>query len=309
MSIVLIFNNKDPKPWVQSLKKKLPKTAISVYPEVTNPEAVTFVVCWKADKNVLKKFPNLAVIQSVGASIDHITRNQTVHKNQIVTRIVDDNLSNDMWEFLLAAVMSNLKNMDLYSRQKSEKKWQQTGYHSLKHTTISIIGLGQIGALVAEKFAALGFVVKGWSTSPKNISNVACYAGQDELNTFLNDTDFLINILPLTAATENFLDKTVLKQIKKGGFLINVGRGEHLVEQDLVELLEVGHLSGALLDVFRVEPLPQDHVFWTLPKIQITPHVASLTNVASATTQIAENYKNFKSGKVLQHVVSIEKGY
>jgi glyoxylate/hydroxypyruvate reductase len=309
MSIVLIFNNKDPKPWAQYLTKKLPETAISIYPEVENPEAVTFAVCWKADKNVLQQFPNLGVIQSVGASIDHITRNQTVLNNQIVTRIVDENLSHDMWEFVLAAVMSNLKNLSLYGRQKEEKYWLPTGYGSIKNTTISILGLGQIGALVAKKFADLGFVVKGWSTSPKNIPNVACFSGQNALNPFLADTDFLINILPLTADTERFLDKNVLKQVKKGCFLINVGRGEHLVEPDLVELLETGHLSGALLDVFSVEPLPQDHVFWTHPKIQITPHVASLTNVASATTLIAENYKRFKSGEGLLHVVSIEKGY
>jgi glyoxylate/hydroxypyruvate reductase len=309
MSIILIFNNKDPKPWAQYLKEKLPETAIFIHPEVEVLEEVTFAVCWKADKNVLQKFPNLAVIQSVGASIDHITRHQTLLENQIVSRIVDDNLSNDMWEFLLAAVMSNLKNLTFYGRQKEGKQWQPKGYGSIKNTTISILGLGQIGALVAEKFAALGFVVKGWSTSPKNIPNVACFSGQDELKVFLNDTDFLINILPLTAATENFMDKNVLNQVKKGGFLINVGRGEHLVENDLVELLDAGHLSGALSDVFRIEPLPQDHVFWTHPKIQVTPHIASLTNVASATTQIAENYKAFISGKGLQHVVSIEKGY
>jgi glyoxylate/hydroxypyruvate reductase len=309
MSIILVFNNKDPKPWAHFLKEKLPETAISIHPEVENLEAVTFAVCWKADKNVLQKFPNLAVIQSVGASIDHITRNQILRENQIITRIVDDNLSNDMWEFLLAAVMSNLKNMAFYGLQKVEKKWQPTDYRAIKNTTISILGLGQIGTLVAEKFAALGFVVKGWSTSPKNIPNVACFAGQNTLETFLNNADFLINILPLTAATENFLDKNVLKQVKKGCFLINVGRGEHIVEEDLVELIDTGHLSGALLDVFRVEPLPQDHVFWTHPKIQITPHVASLTNIASATTLIAENYLNFTSGKGLQHVVSLEKGY
>ena len=309
MSIIIIFNNKDPKPWARLLQEKLPNTPISIYPEVKNAETVTFAVCWKADKNVLQNFPNLAVIQSVGASIDHITRNQTLHENQIVTRIADDNLSNDMWEFVLAAVMSNLKNLSLYDEQKKQKNWQQTGYGLIKKTTISILGLGQIGALVAEKFAALGFVVKGWSTSPKHIPNVACYAGENELTPFLNDTDFLINILPLTAATESFMDKNRLKQIKKGGFLINVGRGEHLVEQDLVELLEEEHLSGALLDVFRTEPLPQDHVFWSHPKIQITPHVASLTNVDAATTLIAENYKNHVSGEALQYVVSLEKGY
>jgi glyoxylate/hydroxypyruvate reductase len=309
MSIVIIFNNKDPKPWAQSLKEKLPETTISVYPEVENPADVTFAICWKADKNVLLGFPNLAVIQSVGASIDHILRSQTVRENQIITRIVDENLSNDMWEFLLAAVMSNLKKLDIYALKKADKKWEPTQYATIKNTTISILGLGQIGSLVAQNFAALGFQVQGWSTSKKNIEHVTCYAGQNELEPFLKNTDFLINILPLTAETEGFLDKNVLKKIKKGSFLINVGRGEHLVEQDLIDLLDENYLSGALLDVFRVEPLPQDHAFWTYPKIQITPHIASLTNVESATTQIAENYKNHASGKALKHIVSVEKGY
>ncbi len=309
MSVIIIFNNKDPKPWAQYLKQKLPDTPIFVYPEVENRETVTFAVCWKADKNVLQNFPNLTVIQSVGASIDHITRNQMLHANQIVTRIVDDNLSNDMWEFVLAAVMSNLKKLPLYGGQKEQKKWQQTDYGLIKKTTVSILGLGQIGSLVAEKFASLGFVVKGWSRSPKNIPNVACFAGENELNSFLNDTDFLVNILPLTMATENLINKNVLLKLKKGGFLINVGRGEHLVEQDLIEILDENHLSGALLDVFRIEPLPPDHAFWTHPKIQITPHVASLTNVDAATTLIAENYKNHVSKKPLRHVVSLEKEY
>jgi glyoxylate/hydroxypyruvate reductase len=309
MSIVIIFNNKDPKPWAQTLKEKLPQTAISIYPEVAHPASVTFAICWKADKNVLLNFPNLAVVQSVGASIDHIVKNQTIQKNQIITRIVDDNLSNDMWEFLLAAVMSNLKNLDIYGRKKEDKKWEPSQYTTIKNTKISILGLGQIGALVAEKFASLGFDVHGWSLSEKNIKNVACHAGQNELKAFLKNTDFLINLLPLTAETENFLNKNVLKQLKKGGFLINVGRGEHLVEQDLVELLDENYLSGALLDVFRIEPLPKDHIFWTHPKIQITPHIASLTNIESATTQIAENYKNHTSGKALRHIVSLEKGY
>jgi glyoxylate/hydroxypyruvate reductase len=309
MSIVIIFNNKDPKPWAQSLKEKLPETTISIYPEVKNPESVTFAICWKANKNVLSNFPNLAVIQSVGASIDHIVGSQTVLENQIITRIVDENLSNDMWEFLLAAVMSNLKKLDIYARKKEEKRWEPTQYATIKNTTISILGLGQIGALVAEKFADLGFDVQGWSTSEKNIENVKCYVGQSELAVFLKNTDFLINILPLTVETDSILDKNVLKQIKKGGFLVNVGRGEHLVEQDLIELLDQNHLSGAFLDVFRVEPLPQDHIFWTHPKIQITPHIASLTNVESATAQIAENYKNHLSGKPIEYIVSVKKGY
>jgi glyoxylate/hydroxypyruvate reductase len=309
MSIVLIFNNKDPKPWVQSLQVKLPEIAIHVYPNISNTDWVDFAICWKPQLYVLQQFPNLKVIQSIGAGVDHITRTQFLRPEQVLTRIVDDNLTNDMWEFLLAAVLSNLKKLPFYAHQQTNKNWQPTRYGVIKNTTLSILGLGQIGAFVAAQFAALGFVVKGWSQSEKNIPNVQCFAGENGLSACLNDADFLINLLPLTTTTENILNKTTLKQTKKGSFLLNVGRGEHLVEADLLALLEENHLSGALLDVFRKEPLPEEHPFWTHPKIQMTPHIASLTNFESATTQIAQNYRNFKSGIALQNVVSHEKGY
>ena len=309
MSIVLIFNNKDPKNWADSLKEKLSETAIHVYPNVDNPDLVEFAICWKPNNYVLQQFPNLKIIQSIGAGVDHITRTQIIQPHQTLTRIVDENLTNDMWEFLLAAVLSNIKKMPFYTHQQIVKNWRPTRYGVIKNTTICILGLGEIGAFVAAQFAALGFVVKGWSQSNKNIENVQCYAGENGFNACLHDADFLINLLPLTPATENILSKNTLKQTKKGAFLINVGRGEHVVEADLLEFLDDNYLSGALLDVFRVEPLPQEHLFWTHPKIQITPHIASLTNFESATTQIAQNYRNFISGVALQNVVSLSKGY
>jgi glyoxylate/hydroxypyruvate reductase len=309
MSIVLIFNNKDPKPWVQSLQDKLPEIAIHVYPNISNTDWIDFAICWKPEPYVLQQFPNLKVIQSIGAGVDHITRTQFLRPEHILTRIVDDNLTNDMWEFLLAAVLSNLKKLPLYAHQQTDKNWQPKRYGVIKNTTVSILGIGQIGAFVAAQFSALGFIVKGWSQSEKNIPNVQCFAGESGLSACFNDADFLINLLPLTTATENILNKTTLKRAKKGSFLLNVGRGEHLVEADLLELLEQNHLSGALLDVFRKEPLPKEHPFWAHPKIQITPHIASLTDFESATTQIAQNYRNFKSHIALQNVVSHEKGY
>jgi glyoxylate/hydroxypyruvate reductase len=309
MSIVLIFNNKDPQPWAKSLSDKLPNTEISIYPHVTNPEAITFAVCWKPDKDVLSKFPNMRIIQSVGAAIDHITRTQKLKEGQILTRMVDYDLSNDMWEFVLACVLTHLKNLPFYDQQQKDKNWQPKNYGSIKNTSVSILGLGEIGRHVAEKFAEFGFTVKGWSRSEKNIKNVVCYKGQDEFSSFLANTDYLINLLPFTPETENILNEQALKQINKGGFLINVGRGEHLVEQDLVKVLDAEHLSGALLDVFRIEPLAKEHIFWTHPKIQVTPHIASLTNIEAATTLIAENYKSYFSGKAVKNIVSLVQGY
>ena len=155
----------------------------------------------------------------------------------------------------------------------------------------------------------MGFEVRGWSTSKKEIQNVKSFAGNEALDTFLKKSDILINLLPLTKETEGILNIKTLQKLPKGAFLINVGRGEHLIEEDLIQLLDNSHLSGALLDVFREEPLPKNHAYWKHPKIIITPHVASLTNVESAAKQIIENYKRFTNNQKLKHIVSIKKGY
>jgi glyoxylate/hydroxypyruvate reductase A len=309
MSIVLIFENKNVEPWRNALIEKLPNTVIEVYPNVKDNEGVDFVICWKPKKKVFEQFPNIKVIQSVGASVEHITNSQTINDDNIITRIVDEKLSNDMWEFLITIVLSELKNISSYFAQKSDRIWQQHPYKSINNTTVSILGLGSIGAYVAEKFAQIGFNVKGWSTSKKEILKVKSYSGENEFDTFLNNSDFLINLLPLTDKTKEILNKSVLQKLPKNAFLINVGRGEHLVDEDLIDLLNTSMLSGAFLDVFREEPLPKEHPFWNHSKIQITPHIASLTNVETAIDQITENYKRFLKKEELLNIVSLKKGY
>ncbi|MCZ4695585.1 glyoxylate/hydroxypyruvate reductase A [Ancylomarina euxinus] len=309
MSILLVFENKDVNPWYETLKAKLPDTNIEIYPEVKNKSSVDFVICWKPKKNVLKEFGNVKVIQSVGASIDHITNSQHLSKDHLVTRIVDENLSNDMWEFLVTIVLSQLKNVKNYHKYQKAKVWEQLEYRSIHKTTVAILGLGSIGGYVAYKFAQFGFKLKGWSYSKKQISNVESFTGDDGLDACLSNSDFLINLLPLTENTKNILNKKTLQKLPQHSFVINVGRGEHLVESDLIELINCSKLSGALLDVFRTEPLPIEHPFWNHPKIQITPHIASLTNIESAIGQIVENYRRFKNNEELLHAVSIEKGY
>jgi glyoxylate/hydroxypyruvate reductase A len=309
MSILLIFENKNVEPWKKALIEKLPNTTIEVYPNVKNNESVDFVICWKPKKNVFKQFPNIKIIQSVGASIEHIANSQTINTDCVITRIIDEKLSNDMWEFLLTIVMSELKNTTTYLAQKSSKIWQQNDYKSISNTSISILGLGQIGSYVAEKFGQIGFNVKGWSNSSKQIPNVTSYHKENEFNIFLNNSDFLINLLPLTDKTKGILNKSTFQELSRDSFVINVGRGEHLIEEDLINQLDNSLLSGALLDVFKEEPLPKEHLFWNHPKIQITPHVASLTNVKTATNQIIENYNRFFNNKELINIVSLKKGY
>ena len=309
MSILFIFENKNVGPWKKALTEKLPETTIEVYPDVKEPLAVDFVICWKPKKKVFEHFPNIKVVQSAGASIAHITASQTIDKEMVITRVVAEKLSNDMWEFLISIVMSELKNTHTYSAQQAAGVWQQHPYKSIQNTTVSILGLGSIGGFVAEKFAQMGFQVRGWSTSKKELLKVQCFAGENEMDAFLKNADFLINLLPLTDRTKEILNKSVFQKLPKNAFLINVGSGAHVVAAELLDQLDTDQLAGAFLDVFREEPLPKAHAFWKHPKIKITPHVASLTNVATATAQITENYKRFLKKEALLNRVSLEKGY
>lgn len=309
MSIVLICNNKDPKPWADGLSLAFPDTAVEIFPDVKNKAEVTFAVCWKPKTDDLEQFPALEVVQSLGAGVEHILQTTTITPPLRLCRIVDPGLANDMWEFALAVVMNQLKKLRQYQQQQHERIWEQYGYGTIASTRIGVLGLGKIGALVAQQFAQLGFPVSGWSASAKDIPGVKSFQGEAELSRCLAQSDILINILPLTDRTTGILNKDTLQQLPQGAYVINVGRGGHLVDEDLLSLLDNAHLDGALLDVFHQEPLPNDHPFWTHPKVSITPHIASLTNKDTAMGQIIENYRRLQSGEPLLHEVMIQKGY
>lgn len=309
MSIAILTNFRNPATWKNALQAKLPNTKIDVFKESKDALNATFLVCWKPEKDQLKAFPNLKVIQSLGAGVDHIFDTNKIKDRIKVVRIIDERLSTDMWEYVLATTMYHLKDFAQYNRQESYQYWRTHQYKTIPETTVSVLGLGQIGGYVAQQFAKLGFKTQGWSNSPKKIRKVKSFVGEKQLPKLLKQTDVLINILPLTTSTTGILNEKLLSQLPRGAYLINVGRGGHLVEVDLIPLIDNGHLSGASLDVFHTEPLPQKHPFWTHPKIQITPHVASLTNLESAINQVVENYKRMKRGEKLLNEVSPEKGY
>ena len=309
MSILIICNNKDPKPWANALKIELPDTKISIFPDVQNKEDVEFAICWKPDNNVLKAFTNIKAIQSLGASVEHIFDNNKIEKEVQVSRIIDPQLSHDMYEFLLAISLNHIRKLGFYKLQQNMNKWEQHSYQNIKSTTVSILGAGKIGGYVAANFAKVGFVVQTWSEEVVNIPLVNSFYEDNGLKSLLKNTDILINLLPLTNKTRGILNKKLLLKLKKAAYLINVGRGPHLVNEDLLDLLDNNHLSGASLDVFDEEPLPDNHPFWKHPKISVTPHIASLTNTNTAVKQIVGNYKRLEKGEELLNIVSHERGY
>lgn len=306
MSIVIISPERDPKKWVEAVQEQEPGIPIAVYPNVEHPEEIDYAITWKHPRGIFKKYPNLKVIASMGAGVDHITSDPEISKDLIVTKIVDDQLSKDMSSFVLSLVMDKIRNI---SHHHMARSWEPQFYKQAEDEQIGIMGLGILGKAVAEKLINNDFKVSGWAKTKKHIPGVHSYHGEKELNAFLKQTTLLVCLLPLTAETENILNKELFELLPKGAFVINVARGEHLVEHDLLEMIDKQHLSGASLDVFRNEPLPLEHPFWNHPKVYVTPHIASVTDPKKVVGQLLENYKRMRANLPLKNKVVLEKGY
>ena len=309
MKLVIISQKSNQCDWVTALKKLEPNLKVDIYPNDTNKEEVEFVLAWHPPLGVFDEYPNLKCIASTGAGVDHILKDPNLPKDVILTRVVDPLLTQDMTSYLLAQVMCHTRNVAQYKLLQTKNEWQPKGYLDKTKIIIGIMGFGVLGRDAGEKFRGLGFNVIGWAKSAKNIEGIKVFVGEDEFNGFLNKSDILICLLPLTADTINILNRKTFEQLPKGAFIINVARGEHLVVDDLIEAIDAGQLSGACLDVFRQEPLPKEHIFWRHPSVTVTPHIASITSPESVAPQIIENFKRLKASKLLKNIVSIEKGY
>ena len=294
--------------WARALAKEFGEEQVDLYPFST-PEKIEFMACWKAPNRLLHDLPKLKVIQSLGAGVDHIFDNDNVVEQAEIVRIIYPQLSVDMYEFALATILADMKRLTLYRDQQKENHWKERRYSTIPNTVVSILGLGVIGTIVAKKLSALGFQVFGWSRSSKTIDGVTCFSGEAELSDLLSQTDYLLNLLPLTNATRGFLNQSLFDKMKKGSYLINLGRGPHLMDEDLLTALDKEHLSGACLDVFHEEPLSTEHPFWNHTKVFMTPHIASITNIETARKQVFENIRRMREGLGLLNVVSKERGY
>jgi glyoxylate/hydroxypyruvate reductase A len=309
MSITIFSQGRSSSRWADALKAQRPDLDVRVYPETGPAEEIEFVLAWNHPKGVFKNYPNLKCISSTGAGVDHILRDPDLPEQVQITRIVDEDLTQDMGAFVVALVLNHMRGLHGYKAAQSTHTWEQKGYQRAKDVTIGVMGLGVLGSHTAIQLSKLGFRVHGWSRTNKVLEGIGTYAGEEELDAFLSSSNFLVCLLPLTKDTANVLNKETFEKLPQGAFVINVARGEHLVDEDLIEMIDKGHLSGASLDVFREEPLPENHPFWSHPKINVTPHIASVTNPASAVAQILENYDRLQRKEPLLNVVSLAKGY
>lgn len=309
MSLLLVSPNREMSSWKQAITKVDPNIDIDTWPAIQDKEKVQFAVCWNQPSHLLDSFSNLKAVSSLGAGVDHLLSDKSLPKNVDICRIVSSSLVEQMKEYILGCVINIRRNFMHYIRQKDQQKWQVHHHADISSLNIGVMGLGKIGGPVARQLGKLGYPVSGWSRTVKEMANVHCYAGPNQLSDFLGETQLLICLLPLTEETESILDLELFKQLQPNSWIINVARGEHLVDEDLIYALDSNILQGAWLDVFSEEPLPDKHAFWNRPNIMITPHIASITQPEDVADQIVGNYKRALSGMELNHTVDRERGY
>ncbi len=287
----------------------MPELEVRVWPEAGDRGDIKYALIWTPIGDVLHTLPNLEVVFSLGAGVDHLLQQEGLRRDVPIVRMVDPALTQGMSEYLLFHVLRYHRHMSEYVVQQRETRWQQLPQDVAHTQHIGIMGLGVMGADVAGKLAALDFTVAGWSRRPKSLPGVQCFHGEGQLRTFLRDTHILICLLPLTPQTKFIINQHTLAALPRGAWVINVARGAHVNEDDLLAALESGHIAGATLDVFADEPLPASHSFWGHPAVTVTPHIASLTNPRTAAAHIVANIHRHQHGEPLTNVVDWEKGY
>ena len=301
MSIAILFNQKDAIPWKQALTELLPEVDITIGIPQSHPETIKMALCWKPDQGICDNLPALQVVHSAGAAVDHILDTQQLSPNVSVCRIVDDALSQHMFEYVLAGILNFNRHISSYATKST---WEPEPYRTIESTQVTVLGLGAIGSVVAQKLSQIGFKLKGWSRTKKELNNIQCFTGKNGLLEVCKDSNVLINLLPHTSETKGLIDNAVFQTLKPNALFINAGRGETLREHDLIKALDKQFLSQALLDVFTVEPLPDEHIFFKREDIIVTPHTASITSVQSASKIIADNYSRMLADAQLLHLAN-----
>jgi glyoxylate/hydroxypyruvate reductase A len=299
----------DPVVWKKELEAAAGKDLdLRFWPDIGDPSEIEVLLTWTPPEGWQKLFPNLKLLQCLGAGVDHLLSDPIPSSVQ-VTRIAEEGQIEEFVAYVCAGVLQFHREFHVYREHQNHLRWMPNGVPSVRSRTVGVMGLGSFGSACARQLVGLGFNVRGWSRSLKELERVKAFAGDLQLNEFLAGAEILVCVLPLTDSTREILDAKLFYTLPPGACIINVGRGEHCVEKDLVDAVSSKHLGGALLDAFRVEPLPPSHPFWTTPGINITPHIATRAKTGSAAALTVENLRRLDDGRPLVGLVDTSRGY
>ena len=306
-TILFATTEENPERWTTELRRHAPQLDLRIWPDVGQVEDIEYAIVARPPAGELARYPNLKAILSMWAGVEDLLSDPQLEHLPIV-RMTEPGLTDGIVVYVAHHVIGFHMQVSHY-RQRSWEHPFHSNYKAPRDTCVGILGLGVLGKACAIALDQLGFKVIGYSARRKQVSNVQSYAGPDELGEFLGQTDILVSILPRTPQTDNFVNRETLDQLPPGARIINVGRGESIDDEALLEAIQSGHLAGAVLDVFRTEPLPDDHPFWDEPNITVTPHCASKPDPATASAVILEKMEKLKRGEPVEGIVDRNRYY
>ena len=294
--------------WEESLASRLPPFEIVELMSDAGASCDVALV-WAPPRDAFTRCPNLRGIIMQGQGVDHMMRDDTVPRDIPLVRLIDPDMANALSHWAILNALDFWRDGAAYRDQEQRRVWQHIQQRPATGAKIGILGIGAIGNVIARRFAALGFEVRGYARMPRSIEGVATFAGSDQLAAFADGLDIVVSVLPLTPETTGIMNAGFFGMLADGAFIINGGRGPQVDDDDLLAALGSGKLGGAALDVFAVEPLPQDHPFWTHPKVRVWPHVAAQTNATSAAEQVAAAITAMMDGSEPANRVDWSRGY
>lgn len=306
MKITFCCNNTPAEPWLAGLQSALPTAQVTVWQAGAPP--ADHAVVWAPPQQFFDEQPQLKGVFNIGAGVDALLKLR-LPPQAVVVRLDDAGMAVQMAEYVCHAVIRHYREFDGYEADIKAGQWTNRAPRERADFSVGVMGLGVLGERVARALLGFEFPVNGWSRSAKNIEGVQGFSGAAQFNDFLAASKILVNLLPLTPDTQGIMNRKTLSKLQPCGLVINVARGAHLVDEDLIALLDSGHLAGALLDVFRVEPLPPEHPFWQHPKITLTPHTSARTLLKTSVAQIAQKIMALERGAPIVGVVDVERGY
>ena len=306
MKITFCCTDTKAEPWLQGLAAALPGADITVWQP--GAPVADYAVVWAPPQQFLDEQQGIQALFNIGAGVDALLQRR-LPPGALVVRLDDAGMAVQMAEYVCHAVIRHFREFDQYEASMRAGQWAYRKPRLRQDLPVGVMGLGVLGERVAKALAQFEFPVNGWSRSPKAVDGIRTFSGQDGFNDFLAASRVLVNLLPLTPETQDILNRDTLARLQPGGYLINVARGAHLVEDDLLALLDSGHLAGATLDVFRTEPLPVGHPFWSHPRITLTPHTSARTLLGESIAQIAGKIVALERGEAIAGVVDPARGY
>jgi glyoxylate/hydroxypyruvate reductase len=309
MNIVVAIPPQFPaEPWVRAIGGALPEATVTALADVANDSA-DYAVVWSPEATLFTHQKHLRAVFNLGAGVDALLKLPTLPPELPVVRLGDAGMSVQMAEYVCQAVIRFARELPAYEADMAKGVWAQRRPPARREFPVGVMGLGAIGARVAQALLGFEYPVSGWSRNPKTIEGVTTYHGSDGLDAFLRANRILICALPLTPDTRGILSRANLEKLRPKGYLINVGRGAHLVDDDLVQLIASGALAGATLDVFAEEPLAAAHPFHEHSQIVLTPHISAVTDRTESVAQIAGKIRRLEAGLAIDGVVERARGY